>query len=171
MVAKRSHEQWSLKPQDFVLGLAMALRVSKPITNDQLGVTTSGYRDSMARLKAALLVSEFDGALHVALPAFGPFAIFCAPFCWPAVVGETVRGHRTAFIEDGPRDQGRMFVWPDENGKCVGTSIIPLHKAVPEAARKNASLGKILNLFDVLRVESGSTRDIAMSKIESLLTA
>lgn len=173
MVAKRSHEQWSLKPQDFLLGLAIALSIQKPVSNDQLGLTLSGFRDSMARLKAARLVSEFDGALHLALPAFRPFAVYAAPFCWPAVVGETARGHRTAFSDsdDFPSQQGQIFVWPDENGECVGKAIIPLHQAVPGAARRNASLGQALNLFDVLRVKSGSARDIALSQIQSLLTA
>ena len=171
IVAKRSHDQWSLKPQDFLLGLAMALSISKPVSNDQLGMTVSGFRDSMARLKAARLVSEFDGTLHVVLPAFRPFSVFAAPFCWPAVVGETVRGHRTAFIADfsGNQGQRQSFVWPDENCECLGKAILPLHKAVPEVARNNASLGKILNLFDVLRVESGNSRDLAMSQIQLLL--
>lgn len=173
IVAKRSHEQWSLKPQDFLLGLAMALRSPAPVSNDQLGLTVSGFRDSMGRLKAARLVSEVDGAPHIVLPAFRPFAVFAAPFCWPAVVGNTVRGNRTAFSgsDDIPDQQGQMFVWPDENGECVGKALLPLHKAVPGAARRNASLGKVLNLFDVLRVESGGKRDIAVSQMQSLLSA
>ena len=115
VVAKRSHYQWSLKPQEFLLGLSMALSGSIPVSSDQLGLTASGFRDSMARLKAARLVIEFDGALHVVLPAFRPFTVFAAPFCWPAVVGGTVRGQRTAISESD--DFGQMFVWPDENGE------------------------------------------------------
>lgn len=173
IVAKRSHEQWSLKPQDFLLGIAMALRSSTPVSNSQLGITSSGFRDSVARLIAARLVSAYDGELHVVLPAFRPFAVFAAPYCWPAVCGATVRGHRTAFVSGGdfPDEHGQVFVWPDENGKCVGKALIPLHKAAPGAARSNASLGKALTLFDVLRVESGRNRDFALSQMQSLLTA
>lgn len=173
IVVKRSYEQWTLKPQDFLLGLglAMSVRSPMPVSNDQLGVTVSGFRDSMARLKAARLVSEFDGAPHIVLPAFRPFAIFAAPYCWPAVVGDIVQGQRTAFNDDAPGQQEQMFVWPDDNVGCVGKSILPLHKAVPEAARNNPKLRKVLNLFDVLRVESGGVRDDAASQMQLLLEA
>lgn len=171
IVAKQSHEQWTLKPQDFLMGLAMALTRLTSDPRDELGITQSGFRDSMARLKAARLVSEYDGALHIVLPAFRPFALLAAPYCWPAVVGPIVRGHRTAFNEEVENQHGEMHVWPDEDGECVGRALLPLHKAVPYAARRNKNLGKALNLFDALRVESGRTRDIAFTRMQSLLTA
>jgi hypothetical protein len=170
VVAKRSHEQWALKPQDFLLGLAMALRSATSDSANELGITKSGFRDSVARLKAARLVSEYDGGLNISLPAFRPFAVFAAPYCWPAVVGQAVRGHRTAFSAEFGDQQGQIFVWPNEDGDCFGRALLPLHKAVPDVARRDESLGMALRLFDALRVESGRTREIAFSQMQSLLT-
>ena len=55
VVEKRSHEQWSLKAQDFLLGLAMAVRSQVPVSNDQLGVTAVAL--SITHTKAQAMAS------------------------------------------------------------------------------------------------------------------
>lgn len=169
---RRSHMQWTLAPQDMVIAFGLAVVREQPVTADMLLMTASTFRTAMLRLKAAKLVVDLDGQPQLVMPAFRPFSTLAAPHCFPAVIGDIVRGRRSAFSNTlsvgGSVDQ---FVWPDEQGNTVGRSILPLHKSVPMISNASSCLWNVLALFDLVRVSEGHERGRAMHELTTILSA
>jgi hypothetical protein len=55
-------------------------------------------------------------------------------------------------LRDQFADRGDLPpVWPDPDGELRGTTLEPLHKATPNASRKDPVLYELLALIDALR--------------------
>lgn len=171
VVTRRSDTQWTLKPQDLLVGFALACQQGS-LDDRELGMSTSGLRDSMQRLMGARLAVTFDGGIHIVMPAFRPFVTCAAVYCFPAVLGLVVHGHKTGIAEDWPIDIDPVvrMVWPDESGSSVGRSILPLHPCAPVASRNIPGLSQCLWLFDVARTTSGKTFNHAISRLSLSLS-
>lgn len=169
---RTSHVQWSLAPQDLVIAFGLAVVRDQAATAEMLSMTASTFRSGMLRLGAAKLVVKLEGKPQLVMPAFRPFATMAAPHCFPAVVGTVVRGRRTAFSNTlSIGGQVEQFVWPDEQGKEVGRSILPLHKGVPMIVNASACLMNVLALFDLVRVSEGRERALAIREMTTILSA
>lgn len=62
-------------------------------------------------------------------------------------------------------------VWPDPAGTVRGESFEPLHRAAPEAARRDPGLYELLALVDALRGGRARERTLAQAELEARLLA
>lgn len=62
-------------------------------------------------------------------------------------------------------------VWPDPAGTVRGESFEPLHRAAPEAARRDPGLYELLALLDALRGGRARERKLARAELEARLLA
>ena len=90
------------------------------------------------------------------LNAVEEFLIHGVKYAFPVQRGETTRGLPTAYaaapLSSQIVDNGELApVWPDPEGEVRGTTLEPLHKIVPVAARKDPALYQLLALIDALR--------------------
>ena len=90
------------------------------------------------------------------LNAVEEFLIHGVKYAFPVQRGETTRGLPTAYaaapLSSQIVDNGELApVWPDPEGEVRGTTLEPLHKLVPVAARKDPALYQLLALIDALR--------------------
>ena len=60
-------------------------------------------------------------------------------------------------------------VWPDPEGTVRGEELKPLHKAAPQAARKDPALYEFLALADALRSGRARERKLATRELEKRL--
>lgn len=60
-------------------------------------------------------------------------------------------------------------VWPDPKGNTSGLAVEPLFKTVPMAVRKDPTLYILLALVDSIRLGLPRERNLAISKLESIL--
>lgn len=152
-------------------------------------VTYGGRRPSIAQLGADLSLSASQVHLslkrlersHLIEPrshrpllrAIDEFLIHGVKYAFPARRGEATRGVPTASAAPPLRAQIAQSelppVWPDPEGEVRGTTLEPLHKTVPKAARKDPVLYELLALVDALRDGRARERRIAERELSARL--
>lgn len=130
-----------------------------------LGISVSEISESLNRSHIAGLVDESRRKVY--RQSLMEFIEHGLHYVFPQVPGTMVTGvptaHSHAFFKvhfSGEYD----YVWPDAEGWIRGLSINPLHKGVPEAAKKDERLYKWLAAIDIIRV--GRVREIQMALAE-----
>jgi len=122
------------------------------------------------------------------IPATGParyrpatlnlreFLVSGLRYVFPAEPGKPARGFRTA--QDAPplaaqivRLPGDLpLVWPHPDGDTRGSSIKPIFRSAPDAARRDPRLFAWLALADALRTGDARVRTLAAAEIGKLAT-
>lgn len=64
---------------------------------------------------------------------------------------------------------GEPVVWPDPEGEMRGEALHPIHKSVPNAARKDPRLYEALALLDAIRSGRAREREIAAKLLTEIL--
>ena len=108
------------------------------------------------------------------MKAVGEFLIHGVKYVFPVQRGEATRGMPTAYAAPPLSDQiaadGDLPpVWPDAEGSVRGVTLEPLHRAVPNAARKDPTLYEILALIDALRDGRVRERQLAERELSARL--
>ena len=173
-----SSKQPSLKPQDLVVALKIAVNPRREFLlttlGTELGMVVSAIHGSISRCEQARLLSRAAGGTRPIRPALLEFVIHGARYAYPAVQGTLTRGMATSLAGPSLReyfDQNKAMppVWPDPLGESYGPSITPLHHIVPEACRLDAGLLDVLTLLDAVRAGAAREREIASKLLEERL--
>ena len=105
--------------------------------------------------------------------ALAEFLVHGLKYIFPAKRGGIARGMSTAHsappLRDSIADTGEPLVWPDSEGEVRGESLIPIHRSVPSAARRDPRLYESLVLIDAIRAGRARERKIASKKLEEML--
>lgn len=170
-MSSKRNQQVTLKPQDLVVALKLAVSGDQPFTYASLardlGMSASEVHASVQRCQLArLVVVSESGALKALRPAVLEFAIHGARYAFPAQRGPITRGIPTAYAAPPLNDRisagdEPLPVWPSSTGSVRGAAVHPLYPSVPEAAQKDASLYELLSLFDALRIGAARERNMA----------
>lgn len=162
-----SEEEWFYRIKD---------RYSLRNLSAMTGISKSEIGNSLARLLAVGLVTperktSFPRANKRALQLFIQHGL---RYVFPAERGELTRGIPTSFA--APVMSGKLmsagenfFVWPDTNGKEVGTSIQPLYKSVPLAVKRDPKVYELLALIDAIRLGNAREINLAVEMLEEAL--
>ncbi len=136
----------------------------EPLAN-ALATSTSAVHRSVARLRQAGLCEL--GSRTVNQGACREFLVHGVRFAFPAVRGAERLGMPTAGAhpELAPLFSNGSamtpLVWPMEGGSVRGEALVPLFNGVPKVAIREPRLHHLLACVDVLRVGTGSQRDVA----------
>lgn len=97
-----------------------------------------------------------------------------ARYVFPAELHGEARGLPTAWAAPplvdllSPSGAGPP-VWPHAQGDVRGIALEPLHRTVPEAARRDPHLWELLALFDGVRIGGARERGVAITELERRL--
>jgi hypothetical protein len=99
------------------------------------------------------------------------FIIHGLPYVFYPVRGELTRGMPTMhgaepLASEMVADSEPVPVWPDSKGTVRGMTLEPIFKSVPEAARNDQKLYKLLVLVDAIRAGNAREKKIAMDLLE-----
>lgn len=162
-----------LRPQDvFVLCKLLSLKGKRPPIADlaaDVRLSGSQVHASLKRLERAGLVAAVADGGRPILNAVEEFFVHGLRYAFPASRGELTRGVPTSYAAP---PLNRMIdagsdpppVWPSAEGAVRGTSFEPLHKLVPSAVSRDATLYELLALIDALR--DGRARERALASKE-----
>jgi hypothetical protein len=178
-MSSKRNQQVTLKPQDLVVAMKLAVSGDQPLTYArlarELGMSASEVHASAQRCQLAQLATVSEtGALKALRPAVLEFAIHGARYAFPAQRGPVTRGVPTAYAAPPLNDRIRAGdepppVWPSSTGTVRGAAVHPLYPSVPEAARQDAALYELLSLFDALRIGAARERNMAERLLEQRL--
>jgi hypothetical protein len=156
----------NLKPQDVVVILKLCVYGPERPSFAQIGMDISM---SASEVHAAVKRAQAAGLLHRAdiggrpnVSALEEFLVHGVKYAFPAEHGKMTRGLPTSYAA-APLSQLFVFddepipVWPYREGTRRGIALTPLYKTVPEAARRDPQLYKLLALVDAIR--DGRTRE------------
>ena len=137
----------------------------------ELGLSASQVHAAVKRAtEAGLLVAGSRKVNHQALVEF---LVHGLKYVFPAKRGPIVRGMPTAHsappLNGTIVDDGTPVVWPDPAGTVRGESIQPLHKGVPDAARRDPKLYESLSLIDAIRSGRARERKLAAKKLSAMI--
>ena len=166
----RSTKQITLKPQDLVVALKVAMSHERDLTlsvlGEELSMVVSAVHGSIIRCEHARLLTRVAGRIAPLKPALLEFTVHGARYAFPAMHGTLTRGMATSLA--GPSlnqyfDQAKAMplVWPDALGDSYGPSLLPLHHIVPAASKQDPSLFDVLSLLDAIRAGAAREREIA----------
>lgn len=163
----KSNPQITLKPQDLVILLRLALTPGVVLTYAvlaaELELTASQVHAGLERATLARLArKDSAGKPAVVREALKLFVMHGACYVFPAIHGEATRGLPTSYAAAPLKDRivqpsELPPVWPYKNGTVRGMAFYPLYPSVPLAAGRNPALYELLVLFDAVR--GGSTRE------------
>lgn len=172
-------KQPTLKPQDLVVGLRLAIGETQPRTyqelSRELALSASEIHGSTKRLELSRLAVRTDGRIWIARPQLLEFVTHGAPYCFPAQLGAPTRGiptaHGTRPLEQlmGPSSEPSP-VWPYASGLSRGPALVPLYPSVPALAVQNSRMHELLALFDAIRAGASRERNLAIELLERALT-
>lgn len=158
----------SLKPQDIILALKLAIHKGAPQKvlelAYELGISQSQISYGLERLKRSGLLSEDRKVMKRALLEF---LLYGLKYVYPAHPGPLVRGMLTAHSAKplaGKIKSSEPYVWPTDEGDVRGAAIEPLFESAPKAAKNDQALYELLALVDAIRV--GRARELALAKDE-----
>lgn len=137
-----------------------------------LSLSASQVHASLKRLERSRLLDAQTG--RPPLKAVEEFFVHAVKYAFPAQRGEPTRGlptaHAAAPLSKQIVSAGELPpVWPDPNGDVRGSGFEPLHRAVPNAARKDHRLYELLALIDALRDGRVRERQLAENALSALL--
>ena len=160
-----------LKPQELLVLLKVSAHPTRKFTfaalAEELAMSAAEVHASVKRAKGAGLVNERGrGDWAPIRPALQEFLVHGVRYAFPAEMGPVKRGIPTAHA--APVLAGRllsagehMHVWEDAHGSVLGQRVEPLHKGVPHAVRRDATLYAMLALVDAVRL--GQERESAVA--------
>jgi hypothetical protein len=173
----------SLKPQDVMLALKLALHPGKrwPFVDlaREVGLSSSEAYMGVFRLGAAGLLD-----IKERRPRLGNLIEFLehgVRYAFISDVGAVTRGLPTAHSaspladelvghasdEDGGASQA--LVWPHPEGTMRGQSFEPLYPSVVDASLRDARLHECLALVDALRIGRARERNLAAKFLKARL--
>lgn len=167
-----------LKPQDLLVALKIAVNDERILTFAELGhelsISTSEVHAASQRAEMSRLLTREFGQLRAARSSLQEFILHGVKYSFPALMGSITRGMATGIAAPSLRElfaqsDELISVWPDSEGGERGLSLQPLYPSVPAAARADSRLYEALVMVDALRVGSAREREIAASKLMSLL--
>lgn len=137
-----------------------------------IGLSPSQVHASLKRLERSRLIAPSTNEPQ--LRAVEEFLLHGVKYAFPAQRGEATRGMATAYaapplnavIEAGGDPPP---VWPSAEGSVRGSTLEPLHKSVPGAAKRDSRLYEILALIDALRDGRARERRIAERELTARL--
>lgn len=171
---KSSNKQLTLKPQDLLVALKIA--VGRPINVTfaalaaELYMSVSEVHAATKRAEIAHLLSRTEEGLCAVRSSLLEFVLHGLRYSFPPLTGSIVRGMPTGVAGPALRnffeDTGEMsHVWPDPDGTVRGISFQPLYPTVPNAARRDVALYEILTLIDALRGGAARERELAREEL------
>jgi len=173
-----SNKQPSLKPQDLLVTIKLAIHPQREFTYaelaSELSMSISEVHAAVKRAEVSRLISKSGNSFVANRSALLEFLLHGVQYTFPAIRGTLTRGMPTGFAS--PSLQGHFLttdelppVWPDSEGEARGTSLQPIYRSVPNACRTDNILYEVLTLVDVLRSGSAREREFAGAKIMELL--
>ena len=171
----RRYHRDMLKAQDVVVLLKIAVSPEGwtfAQLGDELGMSASAVHRSLDRANASGL---YDARRRkVKVPELKEFLKHGVRYAFPPVWRGEGRGMPTAWgaepLAGEIASSGRNPpAWPDARGKVRGIILDPLHPSVPQAARKDSSLYRLLAVVDAIRIGGARERGIAALQLDELL--
>jgi hypothetical protein len=182
-----SQKQASLKPQDVVVALKIALAASNESSDGpsstpsyaqlakSLFMSASEAHAAVQRAIASKLLAQSSAGLVANRAAMQEFLLHGLMYSFPGVEGPITRGmptgaaapHLSALFD---QTQSLAWVWPDAQGKVRGPSLCPLYPNVPAACRLDENLYRMLSALDALRAGAAREREIAQREVLRLLS-
>ena len=137
-----------------------------------LALSPSQVHASLKRLERSRLIDAQAG--RPLLKAVEEFLVHGVKYAFPVQRGEATRGMPTAYaappLNEQIADNGDPPpVWPDPEGEARGSTLEPLHRAAPKAARKDPVLRELLALIDALRDGRVRERQLAEKELSARL--
>ena len=131
----------------------------------QLSISVSEISESLTRSHMAGLVDETRRRVHKqSLLEFIEHGLrYVFPQLPGTMVTGTPTGHSHPFFKDKFESE-ENYVWANPQGTKRGLEIIPLHKQVTVAVKKDDTLYKLLACVDVIRI--GRVREIKLALVE-----
>lgn len=167
-----------LKQQDIYVALKLVVINNEPCSmqhlGEMLGMSASRVHDSIHRLIKANLIRK-DKGYRPSLRNLKEFILHGIRFAFVPEIGEPSRGLPTASFA-APLNSEFMpsnelpHVWPDPQGTVRGTSFSPLHKAAPDAARRDPEFYELLAMVDAIRGGRARERNMAIEKLDKRLS-
>ncbi len=163
-------KQPTLKPQDLLVSLKVAVRPDRQYTFSELAaelcMSASEVHAAVKRAEASRFLSRSGTELRAIRSTLQEFLIHGVQYAFPPLSGPLTRGMPTGFAgpvlkEHFMTGDGLPPVWPDPEGEARGTSLQPLYHSVPAACRADQKLYGVLTLVDALR--AGSAREKELS--------
>jgi hypothetical protein len=164
-----------IKPVDVLVLLKLVAYGDEPWNyarlSGEIKVVPSQISNSLRRSERARLL-EHSNSPKPYKPHLREFLIHGVKYCFPAVTGTLTRGVPTSYAApplnsfitnagDPPP------VWPYPQGEVRGIALVPLHRAVPEAALKDEKLYQLLALVDAIRTGRARERELASRELTS----
>jgi len=173
------NEQISLKPQDVLIALKVAVSGHRKFTYaslaSELGMSSSQIYAGVKRAQSARLVTAAAAeGISPIRPALQEFVIHGLRYAFPATTGTVTRGVPTAFaappLEALIAQEGQVLpVWPHPTGEVRGYALYPLYPSIPDACAKDSKLYEVLSLIDALRIGAARERELAVDFLKARL--
>ena len=162
-----------MRPQDIVLLLKLIIDSNQEIRikdlSSKLFISASEISESLNRSAIAGLLDPQSRAVNK--EAFLKFLEFGLPYVFPAQLGPVMQGMFTAHSESSlylSFSTEEKLVWPDNQGKERGQTILPLYPTVVKAVRNDRILYKLLALCDIIRIGNSSDRNKAVWQLREV---
>ncbi len=158
-----------MKPQDLVVILKVLARGNRPWRQPdlayELGMSQSEISSALERARDVGFLD--DTKRKVRRSALKEFLEHGLKYVFRVHPGALVRGVPTAhsappLVDKIVSNENDQYVWAHSEGTVRGQAIEPLYPSVPEAARKDPELHKLLALVDAMRV--GRVREQKLAK-------
>lgn len=142
------------------------------------GISKSEVSGGLRRSRSVglLRTDRRSGRLQVNVRGLLELIQYGLKYFFPAELGALARGIPTAYA--APVLAGRLlaaseeiYVWPDAHGIRQGQSIVPLHRCVPIAVRRDAWMYGCLALIDSIRIGHGREVELATRLLHGELRA
>jgi hypothetical protein len=185
-----SQKQPSLKPQDVVVALKIALASSNGSSDasgdasserpsgapsyahlaKSLFMSASEAHAAVQRAITSRLLAQSSAGLVANRAALQEFLLHGLMYSFPGVEGPITRGMPTGaaaphFSALFDQTQSLAWVWPDALGEMRGPSLSPLYPNVPAACRLDDNLYRMLSALDALRAGAAREREIAQREV------
>lgn len=169
--------QLSLKPQDLLVALKIAVNRDRQFTFSELGselnMSVSEAHAATQRAELARLIRKEDAQMRAVGASLQEFVLHGVKYCYPPIVGTVARGMATSV---GAPPLSLLFaggdfipVWPDSLGEHRGVSLQPIFPSVPAAAKLDTKLYEVLALIDAIRFGAARERELAEAEIVARL--
>lgn len=142
----------------------------------ELGMSSSQLHSAVRRVLAAKLAMRTSESIRPNIGNLEEFLIHGVKYAFPPESGELTRGIPTShaappFASTYAKSTDPPPVWPDPEGKVRGQTFRPLHKSVPQAAKRDPSLYELLVLVDAIRGGRARERKFAVNELKRRLDA
>lgn len=162
-----------LKSQDILVLLKLCGYGFKPSYGEiarEIGISQSEAHAAVKRLKRARLLHGPEMGGRPNISATEEFLIHGLKYLFPAEHSSFVRGMPTSYAAEPLNQlisQGKdpIPVWPSPDGDVRGIGLIPLHKSVPLAAKRDPLLYSRLALIDAIRDGRARERNLAEKEL------